>query len=77
MHALASAGARASLVTLWRVYSDAAMRWTVDFYARLRAEDGPRRATPSEAFQQATLALRALSDDVVAWAPFVLVGDAG
>ncbi len=77
MHALAFAGARSSLVTLWRVYSDAAMQWTIDFYTRLRTQDGAHRASVAKAYQQATLALRQLSDDVVVWAPFVLVGDAG
>jgi CHAT domain-containing protein len=73
--ALLIAGATSTLVTLWRVYSDAALSWMTDFYERVWTDDGTKRLDEATAFQQATLALMARNPDVVAWAPFVLVGD--
>jgi CHAT domain-containing protein len=73
--ALLYAGASTAIVTLWRVWSDAALRWTLEFYSRAWGEDGMKRCDDATAFREATLALRAEDPDVVAWAPFVLVGD--
>ena len=65
-----------AIVTLWRVYSDATLAWMIDFYARAWGEAGQERRDEAVAFQEATLALMRHDADVVAWAPFVLVGDA-
>jgi CHAT domain-containing protein len=73
--ALLYAGASSAILTLWRVYSDATLDWMVDFYGRVWGADGTKRAEESTAFQEATLALMARDPDVVAWAPFVLIGD--
>jgi len=68
---LLQAGASGVLLTLWRVYSDAAAAWMAGFYAGL---PGRSRAL---AFQQATRELRARDPDPRVWAPFILMGDAG
>jgi CHAT domain-containing protein len=73
--ALLQAGAASVLLTLWRVYSDAAEDWMVQFYTTLRSSPGTRFRR-ARAFQAATLAM--FDDpDPRAWAPFVLVGDPG
>jgi len=48
----------------------------VDFYGRVWGADGTTQCDEAVAFQEATLALRSTDADVVAWAPFVLVGGA-
>jgi CHAT domain-containing protein len=73
--ALLQAGAASVLLTLWRVYSDAAEDWMVQFHTTLRSSPGTRFGR-ARAFQAATLAMLA-DPDPRAWAPFVLVGDPG
>ncbi len=66
---LLQAGSANVLLTLWRVYSDAAADWMSRFYGM---PDGTPRA---KAFQRATNEMRARDPDVRAWAPFLLTGD--
>jgi CHAT domain-containing protein len=73
--ALLQAGSASVLLTLWRVYSDAAEDWMTHFYTALGASSAARWKR-ARAFQAATLALQS-DPDPRAWAPFVLVGDPG
>jgi len=71
---LLQAGCSSVLLTLWRVYSDAAANWMKSFYTEWAGESPVDRAI---AFQRATGALRAEDPDPRAWAPFILIGDSG
>ncbi|MCB1512661.1 MAG: CHAT domain-containing protein, partial [Hyphomicrobiaceae bacterium] len=70
------AGARALLVSHWRVYSDAAVTLTTGTFDAITRRRGIRRA---EALRQAMLAMidgsRVADAHPARWAPFVLIGD--
>ncbi|MCB1452142.1 MAG: CHAT domain-containing protein, partial [Rhizobiaceae bacterium] len=70
------AGARALLVSHWRVYSDAAVTLTTGTFDAIARRPGTRRA---EALRQAMLAMidgsRVADAHPARWAPFVLIGD--
>jgi CHAT domain-containing protein/tetratricopeptide (TPR) repeat protein len=70
------AGARALLVSHWRVYSDAAFKLSAGIFSELAAAQGIGR---DEALRRSMLALLDRGDDETAqpayWAPFVVVGD--
>lgn len=70
--ALARAGARAAVLSLWPVPDQATARLMGAFYRRLLAGDGR-----AQALRDAKLALRADGAPPWAWAGFALLGDPG
>ncbi|HEX2908671.1 MAG TPA: CHAT domain-containing protein, partial [Phototrophicaceae bacterium] len=73
-HALLYAGANSALVTLWSVNAASTQEWMQDFYGAIHNSSGSAPLSKAQAFQQATLNLRAHYDDPYYWAPFILVG---
>lgn len=71
---LLQSGSTSVLLTLWRVYSSTTVDWMVRFYTALAK---PSQNSRAQAFQRATVELRARDPDPRAWAPFVLIGDPG
>ncbi len=73
------AGGRALLVSHWPVYSDAAVRLTINAFAELERHPNEGRA---EALQKSMTALmddRSQADNAhpAVWAPFIVVGEGG
>ena len=71
-HAFLSAGARGTLVTLWRIADRSTSEFMADFYRELSAGRSPSHALL--AVRKAWLADRQRAPHPAQWAPFVLVG---
>ena len=71
-HAFLSAGARSTLVTLWRVADRSTARFMGDFYGGLA--EGKSPASALAAVRRAWLADSTRVPHPASWAPFVLVG---
>jgi CHAT domain-containing protein len=70
--AFAVAGARALVVSLWKVPDGQTQELMVDFYARVLAGEGV-----ADALRQARLAVRGRHPDSYFWGAFVCQGDPG